>query len=113
MSIQILDMEGYLIQINPAHTKLFGVELPSGYSVLKDPQLLLQGFGQLFERIKKGEVVYFPDSHYNVHDLDSTFPDFPIWVKAVGFTLNDNSGNLIKSFKFMKTLLNARMLKHC
>ncbi len=93
MSVQILDMEGYPIQVNPAHTKLFGVDLPSGYSVLKDPQLLALGFGKLFERIKKGEVVYFPDSYYNVHDVDPSFPDSPLWVKALGFTLNDIEGN--------------------
>jgi PAS domain S-box-containing protein len=93
MSIQILDMEGYAIQLNSAHTKLFGVEPPTGYSVFKDTQLLSFGFGKLFERIKKGEVVYFPDSYYNVHDVDPSFPDSPAWVKAIGFTLNDNNGN--------------------
>lgn len=92
MSIQILDMEGYPIQVNPAHTKLFGVEPPSGYSIFKDNQLLSLGFGELFDRIKKGEVVFFPDSYYNVHDVDPAFPDSPAWVKALGFTLNDNNG---------------------
>ncbi|MBK7030415.1 MAG: PAS domain S-box protein [Bacteroidales bacterium] len=92
MSIQILNMEGYPIQVNSAHTKLFGVKPPSDYSVLKDPQLLALGFGKLFERIKKGEVVYFPDSFYNVHDVDPSFPDSPEWVKALGFTLNDING---------------------
>jgi PAS domain S-box-containing protein len=92
MSIQILDGEGYPIQINPAHTKLFGVEPPSYYSVFKDPQLLALGFDKLFEQIKKGEVVYFPDSYYNVHDVDPSFPDSPAWVKALGFTLNDDGG---------------------
>jgi PAS domain S-box-containing protein len=92
MSIQILDMDGYPIQVNPAHTQLFGVEAPSSYSFLKDPQLLALGFGESFERIKKGEVVFFPDSYYNVHDVDPSFPDSPIWVKALGFTLNDNNG---------------------
>jgi PAS domain S-box-containing protein len=93
ISIQILDMEGYPIQLNSAHTKLFGATPPSDYSVLKDPQLLSLGFDKLFERIKKGEVVYFPDSYYNVHDVDPSFPDCPAWVKAIGFTLNDNDGN--------------------
>lgn len=92
-SIQILDMEGYPIQVNPAHTKLFGVEPPSNYSVLKDAQLLSLGFEEFFERIKKGEIINFPDSYYNVHDVDPSFPDSPIWVKAVGFTLSDNYGN--------------------
>jgi PAS domain S-box-containing protein len=92
MSIQILNMEGYPVQINSAHTRLFGVQPPSDYSLLKDPQLLSQGFGELFEKIKKGEVVHFPDSYFNVHDVDPTFPDYPVWVKAVGFTLNDYNG---------------------
>ena len=93
MSIQILDMEGYPIQVNPAHTKLFGVEPPADYSFFNDNQLLSLGFGKLFERIKKGEVVFFPDSYYNVHDVDPSFPDLAVWVKALGFTLNDNNGN--------------------
>ena len=93
MSIQILDMEGYPIQVNPAHTKLFGVEPPADYSVFKDTQLLSLGFDKLFDQIKKGEVVFFPDSYYNVHDVNPSFPDSPAWVKALGFTLNDNNGN--------------------
>jgi signal transduction histidine kinase len=86
-------MEGYPIQVNPAHTKLFGVEPPTDYSVFKDNQLLSLGFDKLFDRIKKGEVVFFPDSYYNVLDVDPSFPDSPAWVKALGFTLNDNNGN--------------------
>ncbi|MFZ1730391.1 MAG: ATP-binding protein [Bacteroidota bacterium] len=92
VSIQILNMEGYPIQINAAHTKLFGVKPPEGYSVFHDTQLLSQGFGEMFDRIKNGEVVYFPDSYYNIHDIDASFPDSPVWVRAIGFTLDDNSG---------------------
>jgi PAS domain S-box-containing protein len=93
MSIQILDLDGYPIMVNQAHTNLFGVKTPSGYSVLNDAQLLENGFGELFDRIKKGEAVYFPDLYYNVHDIDPSFPDSPVWVRALGFTLNDNRGN--------------------
>jgi PAS domain S-box-containing protein len=92
MSIQILDMEGHTILTNSAHLNLFGVIPPSDYSIFKDPQLLNQEMGLLFERMKKGEVVYFPDSHFNVHDVDPSFPDFPVWIKAVGFPLNDSNG---------------------
>lgn len=92
MSIQILDMDGLAIQTNAAHTKLFGVKPPPDYSVLKDPQLLALGFDEFFDRIKKGEVVYFPDSFYNVHELDSSFPDTPVWVRAFGFALNNFNG---------------------
>ncbi len=92
MSIQILNMEGYTIQTNSAHTKLFGVHTPDDYSLFKDAQLLEQGLGELFDQIKKGEVVYFPDSYFNVHDVDPSFPDSPVWIKAIGFTLNTNDG---------------------
>ncbi|NVO19854.1 MAG: PAS domain S-box protein [Bacteroidetes bacterium] len=92
ISIQILDMEGYPLQVNSAHTQLFGIKPPSDYSVIKDPQLLSKGFGEYFERIRRGEIVYLPDSYYNVHELDPMFPDIPVWVRAIGFTLNDADG---------------------
>jgi signal transduction histidine kinase len=92
MSIQILNMEGHVIQVNPAHTKLFGVRPPADYSIFEDTQLLKQGLGKLFEKIKKGEIVYFPDSYYNVKDIDPSFPDSPVWIKAIGFSLNNNNG---------------------
>jgi signal transduction histidine kinase len=91
LSIQILDMGGYTVQTNLAHTKLFGATTPAGYSIFKDTQLLKQGFGLLFDRIKNGEVVYFPDTYFNVHDVDPSFPNVSTWIKAVGFTLNDSS----------------------
>jgi PAS domain S-box-containing protein len=92
ISIQILNMEGYAIQINPAHTRLFGACPPADYSIFDDKQLIQQGFGKLFEQIRDGEVVYFPDSYYNVHDVGPAFPDIPVWTKAVGFPLNNNQG---------------------
>ncbi|MEI6682566.1 MAG: PAS domain S-box protein [Bacteroidota bacterium] len=92
MSIQILSMEGFTTQTNPAHTKLFGVKTPADYSIFKDPQLLKQGMGELFEKVKQGETVYFPDSRFNVHDVDPLFPDIMTWIKAVGFTLQGENG---------------------
>ena len=92
MSIQILNMDGFTIQTNPAHTMLFLAEPPKDYSIFKDSQLLDQGLGELFDRIRNGEVVYFPDSYFNVHDVDPAFPDAIAWVKTIGFALNDKNG---------------------
>ncbi len=92
ISIQILNMDGYTIQTNSAHTKLFGVKAPADYSIFNDTQLLKQGLGELFDRIKQGEVVSFPDSYYNVNDVDPSFPDVIAWIKAVGFALHDENG---------------------
>ncbi|MBK7500161.1 MAG: PAS domain S-box protein [Ignavibacteriales bacterium] len=92
MSIQILDLEGYTIQTNLAHTKLFSVKPPANYSMFSDAQLLKLGYQEVFENFKKGEIVYFTDTYYNVHNVDPSFPDRPIWIKAVGFPLNDIHG---------------------
>lgn len=96
MSIQILDMEGHTIQVNPAFRRIFGATPPSDYSVFNDPQLINQGFDKLFDKIKNGEVIFFPDSYYNAHDVDSSFPDVPLWLKTTGFCLNDRNGKADK-----------------
>jgi PAS domain S-box-containing protein len=92
MSIQIVDMQGFTTQTNPAYTKLFGAVPPSDYSMFNDSQLLNQGVGELFNHMKNGEIVYFPDSFFNVHGVDPSFPDTPVWIKAIGFPLNDKNG---------------------
>ena len=92
MSIQILNMDGQSIQNNPAHTRLFGATPPADYSIFDDSQLLEQGLGVLFEKIKRGEIVHFPDSYFNAHDVDPSFPDVKGWIRATGFALNDSNG---------------------
>jgi len=91
-AIQILNMEGFTIRVNPAHTKLFGVVPPPGYSFFDDAQLLNHGFGELFEKVKKGENVQIPDIYYNTRDIDPSFPDNLLWLSSKIFTLNDNNG---------------------
>ncbi len=92
MSIQILDIDGYTIKTNSAHLNLFGAAVPQGYSLFQDPQLIQQGFVSLFDRIKNGEVVFFPDSYYNAHEVDPSFPDLQVVIKATGFSLTDSNG---------------------
>ncbi|MCX6268093.1 MAG: PAS domain S-box protein [Bacteroidetes bacterium] len=92
LSIQILNLDGYTIQTNSAHTRIFGAIPPADYSIFKDTHLLQQGLGELFEQIKNGEIVHFPDSYFNAHDVDHSFPDVLAWIKATGFTLNDSNG---------------------
>jgi len=91
-SIQILNFEGYTIQTNLAHFNLFGAIVPEGYSLFNDPQLLKQGFGELFDRIKNGEVISFPDANYNPHDVNPSFPDKLLTIKAIGFSLKGTHG---------------------
>ncbi|MEI7983662.1 MAG: ATP-binding protein, partial [Bacteroidota bacterium] len=92
ISIQIVDTEGFTLQVNSAHTALFGAVPPANYSVFDDFQLKQQGFGELIERVTTGEVVHFPDLYYNAHHLDSGFPDVPVWIQMVIFPLSDSNG---------------------
>ncbi|MFZ4401629.1 MAG: ATP-binding protein [Bacteroidales bacterium] len=93
MSIQIVDLQGFTFQVNAAYISLFGTRPPLDYSVFNDFHLKQQGFEALLERVKKSEVVYFPDFYYNAHDLLSEFPDVPLWIQMIVFPLNDSNGN--------------------
>jgi len=91
LSIQIVDKNGFTIKTNPAHTQLFGIVPPTGFSIFDDLQKI--GFADFIQRAKNSEVVYFPDTYYNVRHISSNFPDKPAWVKAVLFPLKDIEGN--------------------
>ena len=93
LSIQIVDAEGYTLQTNAAHTKLFGAVPPPDYSIFKDKQIMDQGFVESFDRIKAGEDVKFPDFYFNIHDIYPELPDKPIWLRLVIFSLFDKIVN--------------------
>jgi len=92
MSIQLLDKVGRTTRTNPAFLKLFGATPPPDYSIFSDPTLASQGLSALFDRIQAGEVIYFPEVPYNVHNIFPEFPDTPVWVRTLGFPIIDVSG---------------------
>ena len=92
LSIQIIDKEGYTLQTNDAHTRLFGAVPPADYSIFKDKQIINQGFNEMFEGVIAGKSVQFPDFTFNIHDVYPELPDKPIWLRLVIFPLFDNSG---------------------
>ncbi len=93
MSIQIVDLNGYTLSVNSSHTKLFGSVPPPDFTIFNDTQLEKQGFKELFDRVKNGEIVHFPDTYFNIHDFNPEFPDVPVWVQGVVFPLLDSNGN--------------------
>jgi PAS domain S-box-containing protein len=86
MSIQILDKEGLTLEVNPSYKLLFGSVPPSGYSIFNDRQLLQKGMGILFDQLRNGEIVHFPELYFNAHDSLSEFPD-TTWIRTIGFPL--------------------------
>jgi PAS domain S-box-containing protein len=91
MSIQILDNEGFTLEVNLSFELLFGATPPSDYSIFNDIQLAKQGMGAIFDQLRNGEVVHIPDTYFNVRDSISGLPDVPVWVKTIGFPLNDSN----------------------
>ncbi len=87
-SMQLIDKNGYTIQVNTAHTALFGALPPSNYSVFNDPLIEMQGFSHLWEEVKKGNVVNFSDFKYNTHDLDSSLPNKTVWLQMTVFPVS-------------------------
>nr|HML83571.1 PAS domain S-box protein [Bacteroidales bacterium] len=87
-SMQLIDKDGYTIQVNTAHTDLFGALPPSNYSVFNDPLIEIQGLSHLWEDVKKGNVVNFPDFKYNTFELDPSLPNKTIWLQMTAFSIS-------------------------
>lgn len=92
ISIQILDKNGVSVAVNKAHTLFFGARPKTNYSVFDDQLLLEQGLGKMFEKLRKGEVVFFPDTWYNAHLLNPDFANKTVWIKTLGFPIPDSQG---------------------
>ncbi len=107
MSIQILDKEGFTLEVNPSFELLFGAMPPSDYSIFNDIQLAKQGMGAIFDQLRNGEVVHIPDTYFNVRDSISGLPDVPVWVKTIGFPLNDSNQKPVR-FILMHENITAR-----
>jgi len=89
MSIQILDKEGCTLEVNPSYKSLFGSVPPPDYSIFNDHQLIQKGMGKLFDQLRNGDTVHFPELYFNAHDSLSEFPDIPAWIRTIGFPLYD------------------------
>jgi len=109
MSIQILDKEGLTLEVNPSYKLLFGGVPPSDYSIFNDLQLLQKGMGKIFDQLKNGEIVRFPELYFNAHDSLPEFPDVPAWVRTIGFPLEGISGKP-ERFVFMHENITDRIL---
>lgn len=69
MSTVIFDPTGYPLWLNPAFERMWGAgmrEVPPGYSVLTDPQLVAAGVAPLIARSFAGEAVLLPPIRYDI-----------------------------------------------
>jgi len=90
MSIQIVDRNGFTLNTNSAHTRLFGAVPPPDFSIFHDLQSKDPALKDLIQQSRDGEVVHFPDILYNPHNASSECPDVQLWIRAVLFPLKNN-----------------------
>jgi len=91
MSIQILDKDGFTLEVNNSFKLLFGSVPPPGYSIFNDVQFAQQGLNVIFDKLRTGEVVHFPDVCFNPHDSIPGLKDVAVWTRTIGFSLNDSN----------------------
>ena len=94
VSIQVLDKAGFTMSVNPAFKKLFGSIPPPDYSIFSDQQLADKGVGKIFDKLRNGEVVHFPDVSFNPHDSIPELPDVSNWIRTIGFPLRTSNEKL-------------------
>jgi PAS domain S-box-containing protein len=90
MSIQILDKEGFTLEVNNSFKLLFGSVPPPGYSIFQDKQFAEQGVSEIFDKLRSGHVINFPDVCFNPKDSIPGLKDVAVWTRTIGFPLNDS-----------------------
>ncbi|MEQ8168642.1 MAG: PAS domain S-box protein, partial [Candidatus Eremiobacterota bacterium] len=108
-SIQLLDRNGFTIKANRSLIKLFGAVPPSDYTVFDDPVILDKGLQKDLCRVLDGEIVCFPEFHYNVRQLGPDFPDTPLWIRMVAFPILGQDGK-VENFALMHENVTERKL---
>lgn len=92
ISLQIVDKDGYSLLVNESFKALFGAVPPKDYSVFEDLQIKELKYDYLFEKLRGGESVRFPDLYYNAHEVEPSIPDTPVWIRMLAFPLFDAHG---------------------
>ncbi|MBI4714260.1 PAS domain S-box protein [Candidatus Uhrbacteria bacterium] len=77
--------DGSMLRVNKSFIKLFGSSPPPDYNIFHDPLLAKAGYGKLFERLFKGEIIEFPKIWYNAHRMNPKLPDKEICIRSVLF----------------------------
>jgi PAS domain S-box-containing protein len=93
-SIQILDTNGWTLQVNKGWEQLWNstLDMLANYNMLQDPQLEESGTLEYLKKAFSGEAVRIPPIEYSVEKQVGKGPTR--WVQARAFPVKDDSGNV-------------------
>ena len=103
VSLQILDPEGYTVQVNRAWEALWHIHEGSAlkryvmsrdYNVLRDPQLVTTGVAACLARAMSGESVEIPAIHYDTAAIGQS--GRARWVTARAHPIKDEQGRVVE-----------------
>ena len=124
MPIEMLSLDGKILQSNPSWNKLWGVdevgasETMEKYNMLTDPQLKKLRINHLVEKAFSGEPTILPPI---IYDADETVEDFEIenliglkspWIQCHLYPIKDKNGkvvNIINTYIDISDLKNAEV----
>lgn len=94
--ILVTDEQGRPLHCNQASLDLFGLKEPplADYSIFADPVLRRAGFGELLERLRRGESIPPMEFWYNAHEVDPRVVAKEIYLKTTFFPILDQHGRL-------------------
>jgi DNA-binding NtrC family response regulator len=107
MPIEILSLDGKILQSNPSWNKLWGVdevaaaETMEKYNMLTDPQLKKLGINHLVEKAFSGEHIILPPI---IYDANETAEDFQVenligfkspWIQCHLYPIKDKNGKVV------------------
>lgn len=110
-SVQLVDLNGFTLEVNEAFIQLFGSRPPADFSVFNDPILERQGLSALWEKVRNGEVVTFPDFQYDPHEINPSSSHNPLCIKMTVFSLPDSNGLPTKFVLMHDDITNSKKLE--
>lgn len=94
--ILVTNEQGRPLYYNQASLDLFGLKAPplADYSLFADPVLRRAGFGELLERLQRGESIPPMEFWYNAREVDPRVAGKDIFLRTLFFPILDERGKL-------------------
>jgi PAS domain S-box-containing protein len=96
-STVVYDAEGHPLAVNEAFESLWGVGLesvPSGYSVLEDPELERQGVLHQIRLAFKGQTIVTPPVRYDISRISASGQGKSLWTQGHFFPVRGPDGKV-------------------